>query len=99
MSFRPGFSLLEPELHTSLSPAFHEVSHVLKPSFGQGPEKSDKEKEENVFMLPHGHSKLNLLEGVIALDHSVFNHLHEDVSIGDVLQSFSRFPASLQQVY
>lgn len=50
-------------------------------------------------MPPHGHPKLNLLEGVIALDHSVFNHLHEDVRIGDVLESFSRFPASPQQVY
>ncbi|KAM3848194.1 zinc transporter ZIP5 [Vipera latastei] len=86
---RPGFSLLDPELHTSVSPAFHEVSHVLKPSFGQGPEKSDKEKEENVFMLSHGHSKLNLLEGVIALDHSVFNHLHEDcLNVSQLLVNF-----------
>ncbi|KAL7989653.1 hypothetical protein Chor_012319 [Crotalus horridus] len=87
--FRPGFSLLDPELHTPVSPAFHEVSHILKPSFGQGPGKTDKEKEENVFMPPHGHSKLNLLKGVIALDHSVFNHLHEDcLNVSQLLVNF-----------
>ncbi|XP_070596663.1 zinc transporter ZIP5 [Erythrolamprus reginae] len=86
---RPGFSLLDPEHHTPVSPTFHEVSHVLKPSFGPGREKSDKEKKENIFMPPHGLSNLNLLDGVIALDHSVFNHLHEDcLNVSQLLVNF-----------
>ncbi|ETE73883.1 Zinc transporter ZIP10 [Ophiophagus hannah] len=84
-----GFSLPDPELHTPVSPTFHEVSHVLEPSFGQGRDKFDKEKEGNVFMSSHGHSKLNLLEGVITLDHSVFNHLHEDcLNVSQLLVNF-----------
>ncbi|XP_013916174.1 PREDICTED: zinc transporter ZIP5 isoform X1 [Thamnophis sirtalis] len=85
----PGFSPLDPERHTPVSPTIHEASHVLKPSFGQGRGKSDKEKEGKIFMSPHGHSKLNFLEGVIALDHSVFNHLHEDcLNVSQLLVNF-----------
>ncbi|XP_025020931.1 zinc transporter ZIP5 isoform X2 [Python bivittatus] len=83
----PGFSPLDHTIRAPVSPALHGVSHVLKPSSGQGPEHSGKGKEESAFVPSR--SKLSLLEGVIALDHSVFNHLHEDcLNVSQLLVNF-----------
>ncbi|XP_044277853.1 zinc transporter ZIP5 [Varanus komodoensis] len=66
---------------TPTPPALHEI----RPGFGHVPMKSGKDKEEH-FKEQSG---LNLLEGVIALDHSVYNHLHEDcLNVSQLLVNF-----------
>ncbi|XP_062975898.1 zinc transporter ZIP5 [Elgaria multicarinata webbii] len=81
---RPG--ILQVDTAT-LTPAPPDI-HGVRPSFRPAPEQSGKDKEEH-FKPSQGHPGLNLLEGVIALDHSVYNHLHEDcLNVSQLLVNF-----------
>ncbi|KAJ7317838.1 hypothetical protein JRQ81_004000 [Phrynocephalus forsythii] len=84
---RPGISHWQTAAPTPEPPALHEVRHVTESNSGQVSEKSGK--DAGTFKLPEGHSGLNLLESVIALDHSVYNHLHEDcLNVSQLLVNF-----------
>nr|XP_020640692.1 zinc transporter ZIP5 [Pogona vitticeps]XP_020640697.1 zinc transporter ZIP5 [Pogona vitticeps] len=84
---RPGVSQWGHTTQTPVPPAFHGFKHVTESSFGQASEKSGKDEE--TFKPSKEHSGLNLLEGVIALDHSVYNHLHEDcLNVSQLLVNF-----------
>ncbi|XP_054833455.1 zinc transporter ZIP5 [Eublepharis macularius] len=84
---RNGFSQKGHATPTPLPPALPGIHHVTKSSSGQTAEHSGK--GETPFKSSHGHSSLNLLERVIALDHSVYNHLHEDcLNVSQLLVNF-----------
>ncbi|XP_042310088.1 LOW QUALITY PROTEIN: zinc transporter ZIP5 [Sceloporus undulatus] len=84
---RPGIPQLGyATLIPPVSPTLH-GRHVTKPSFGQAAEQSGKNKD--TFKPSQGYSGLNLLESVIALDHSIYNHLHEDcLNVSQLLVNF-----------
>ncbi|KAJ6658143.1 hypothetical protein lerEdw1_001619 [Lerista edwardsae] len=72
---------------TPVPPLLPEVSHATESSIWQAPEQSGK--AEDPFKSSLGHSGLNLLERVIALDHSVYNHLHENcLNVSQLLVNF-----------
>nr|XP_060620068.1 zinc transporter ZIP5 [Anolis sagrei ordinatus]XP_060620069.1 zinc transporter ZIP5 [Anolis sagrei ordinatus] len=84
---RPG---IPPPGHATLKPPVSPTLHgrkVTKPSVGRAPEQTGKNEE--LFKPSQGHSGLNFLEGVIALDHSIYNHLHEDcLNVSQLLVNF-----------
>uniref|UniRef100_A0A8D0C7Z1 Solute carrier family 39 member 5 n=1 Tax=Salvator merianae TaxID=96440 RepID=A0A8D0C7Z1_SALMN len=87
-STRPGISQVELPTLTPKLPALHGVSSITKPNLLQATELSGKARE-GLFKPPPGHPRLNLLEQVIALDHSVYNHLHENcLNVSQLLVNF-----------
>ncbi|KAL8163654.1 UNVERIFIED_CONTAM: hypothetical protein K2H54_032455 [Gekko kuhli] len=90
---RNGFFQMGHITPASVPPALPGISHVTKSSSWQTTEHSGK--GETPFKSPHGHSDLSLLERVIALDHSVYNHLHEDcLNVSQLLVNFGLNPVS-----
>nr|XP_056721113.1 zinc transporter ZIP5 [Euleptes europaea] len=90
---RNGYSQMGYITPASVPPALPGTSHVTKPSSWQTTEHPGK--GETSFKSPLGHAGLNLLERVIALDHSVYNHLHEDcLNVSQLLVNFGLNPVS-----
>ncbi|XP_066468932.1 zinc transporter ZIP5 [Tiliqua scincoides] len=82
MTTRHGLSQLGRTTPTPISPVLPEVSHATDRAEQSG-------KAEDPFRSSLGQSGLNLLERVIALDHSVYNHLHEDcLNVSQLLVNF-----------
>ncbi|XP_061471157.1 zinc transporter ZIP5 [Rhineura floridana] len=85
---RPGISLLGHSTQPLVHPTLHGVRRVTKPRFWQAPKQYGNAKED-LFKPSQGYSGLNLLERVIAFDHSVYNHLHEDcLNVSQLLVNF-----------
>nr|XP_028565917.1 zinc transporter ZIP5 [Podarcis muralis]XP_028565928.1 zinc transporter ZIP5 [Podarcis muralis] len=85
---RPGIPQSGHATQTPVHPELRDVRPVTKPTFWQTPEQPGGAKED-LSKPSQGHSGLNLLERVIALDHSVYNHLHEDcLNVSQLLVNF-----------
>ncbi|XP_034959653.1 zinc transporter ZIP5 isoform X2 [Zootoca vivipara] len=85
---RPGIPQSGHATQTPVHPALRDIRPVTKPTFWQTPEQPGGPKED-LSKPSQGHSGLNLLERVIALDHSVYNHLHEDcLNVSQLLVNF-----------
>ncbi|XP_077184685.1 zinc transporter ZIP5 isoform X2 [Paroedura picta] len=90
---RNGLSQTDHFMPESVPPALPGSSHITKSSSWQTTEYSGK--GEPPFASPPGHSDLNLLERVLALDHSIYNHLHEDcLNVSQLLVNFGLDPVS-----
>ncbi|XP_048348060.1 zinc transporter ZIP5 [Sphaerodactylus townsendi] len=91
---RNGLSQIDYVTPTApVPPALPSIDHVTISSSWQTTEHAGK--GEAPFNSPHGHPGLNLLERVIALDHSVYNHLHEDcLNVSQLLVNFGLNPIS-----
>ncbi|XP_060108935.1 zinc transporter ZIP5 [Heteronotia binoei] len=90
---RDGFSQVGHITPASISPALPGIGHVTKSNSWQTTQLSGK--GETPSKSPHGHSDLNLPERVIALDHSLYNHLHEDcLNVSQLLVNFGLNPVS-----
>ncbi|XP_053155742.1 zinc transporter ZIP5 isoform X2 [Hemicordylus capensis] len=85
---RPRDSQLGHTIPASVLPTLPGVNHVTKPNVWPAPPRLAG-KAADSSLPSRGDSSLSLLERVIALDHSVYNHLHEDcLNVSQLLVNF-----------